>query len=359
VAAANPNTIVVVNSGSAVTMPWATSVRGIIEAWYPGQQYGNALAALLWGDVNFSGKLPVSFPQSLADVPANTAAQWPGTNGQVQYAEGIDVGYRWYDSQSKTPLFPFGYGLSYTAFSYANLTVGAPDSAGNVSVGFDVTNTGTRAGADVPQVYVGQPTGSGEPPKNLRGFQRVQLNPGQTQHVAVTLDARSFQTWTTGWATTGGTHQIYVGSSSRDIRLTGSVAITGTTAPVDLALGKPATASSVESSLFPAGNAVDGNPSTRWSSLFSDPQWIQVDLGSVQAIDRVHLVWEAAYASAYQIQTSTDGTTWTTVRSITGATGGDNNNTGLNGSGRFVRINGTARGTQWGYSLFSFEVYAS
>jgi beta-glucosidase len=359
VAAANPNTIVVVNSGSAVTMPWANSVRGIIEAWYPGQQYGSALAALLWGDANFSGKLPVSFPQSLADVPASTSAQWPGTNGQVQYSEGLDVGYRWYDAQGKTPLFPFGYGLSYTTFSYANLTVGAPDSAGNVSVGFDVTNTGSRAGAEVAQVYVGQPAGAGEPPKNLRGFQRVQLNPGQAQHVAVTLDARSFQTWTTAWATTGGAHQIYVGSSSRDVRLTGSVTVTGTTAPTDLALGKTATASSVESSLYPAADAVDGNPSTRWSSLFSDPQWIQVDLGSVQAIDRVHLVWEAAYASAYQIQTSTDGTTWTTVRSITGGTGGDNNNTGLNASGRFVRINGTARGTAYGYSLYSFEVYAS
>jgi beta-glucosidase len=357
VAAANPNTIVVVNSGSAVTMPWANSVRGIIEAWYPGQQYGNALAALVWGDVNFSGKLPVTFPQSLADVPASTSAQWPGTNGQVQYSEGLGVGYRWYDAQGKTPLFPFGYGLSYTTFSYANLTVGAPDSAGNVPVGFDVTNTGSRAGAEVAQVYVGQPASASEPPKNLRGFQRVQLNPGQTQHVAVTLDPRSFQTWTTAWATTGGTHQIYVGSSSRDIRLTGSVNITGTTAPPDVALGRPATASSTESSLYPAANAVDGNPSTRWSSQFTDPQWIQVDLGSVQTIDRVHLVWEAAYASAYQIQTSTDGTTWTTARSITGSTGGDNNNTGLNASGRYVRINGTARGTQWGYSLYSFEVY--
>jgi hypothetical protein len=137
------------------------------------------------------------------------------------------------------------------------------------------------------------------------------------------------------------------------------VTVTGTTPPADLAQGKPATASSAESSLYPASNAVDGNPSTRWSSQFSDPQWIQVDLGSVQSIGRVHLVWETAYASAYQIQTSTNGTTWTTVRSITGGTGGDNNNTGLNASGRYVRINGTARGTQWGYSLYTFEVFAT
>jgi beta-glucosidase len=133
--------VVVVNSGSAITMPWANSVKGIIENWYPGQTDGTAIAALLYGDVNFSGKLPVTFPQSLADVPASTPAQWPGQNGTVQYSEGLDVGYRWYDAQNKTPLFPFGYGLSYTSFGYSNLSVGAPDSSGNVAVGFDVTNT--------------------------------------------------------------------------------------------------------------------------------------------------------------------------------------------------------------------------
>jgi beta-glucosidase len=226
VAAANPNTVVVVNSGSAVTMPWANSVKGIIENWYPGQTDGTAIAALLYGDVNFSGKLPVTFPQSLADVPASTTAQWPGQNGTVQYSEGLDVGYRWYDAQNKTPMFPFGYGLSYTTFGYSNLTVGAPDSAGNVAVGFDVTNTGSRAGAEVAQVYVGQPSSAGEPPKNLRGFSRVSLNPGQTQHVTDTLGARSFQYWANNaWTSAAGTNQIYVGASSRDIRLTGQVTI--------------------------------------------------------------------------------------------------------------------------------------
>ncbi|MET9222612.1 glycoside hydrolase family 3 C-terminal domain-containing protein [Streptomyces sp. NPDC003300] len=225
VAAANPNTIVVVNSGSAIAMPWANSVRGIIENWYPGQEDGNAIARLLYGDVNFSGKLPVTFPASLADVPAHTPAQWPGQNNTVQYSEGINVGYRWYDSQNKTPAYPFGFGLSYTTFGYSGLTVGAPDANGNVAVGFDVTNTGTRAGAEVAQVYVGQPATTGEPPKNLRGFQRVSLNPGQSQHVTVTLDARSFQYWTTTWTNAAGTNAVYVGSSSRDIRLTGQTTI--------------------------------------------------------------------------------------------------------------------------------------
>ena len=226
VAAAQPNTIVVLNTGSAVTMPWASSVKGIIENWYPGQEDGTALAALLWGDVNFSGKLPVTFPNSLADVPASTPAQWPGQNGTVQYSEGLDVGYRWYDAQSKTPMFPFGFGLSYTTFGYANLTVGAPDANGNVAVGFDVTNTGSVAGTEVAQVYVGEPTSVGEPPKNLDGFQRVTLNPGQTQHVTLTLNARAFQYWnTTGWSNAAGVNQVYVGSSSRDVRLTGQVTI--------------------------------------------------------------------------------------------------------------------------------------
>ena len=129
VAAANPNTIVVVNSGSAVTMPWAE--LGHAASSRPGtraRSTATRIAALLFGDVNFSGKLPVTFPQSLADVPAHTAAQWPGQNGQVQYSEGLQVGYRWYDAQNKTPLFPFGFGLSYTTFAYANLTVSTPDS---------------------------------------------------------------------------------------------------------------------------------------------------------------------------------------------------------------------------------------
>jgi beta-glucosidase len=236
VAAAQPNTVVVVNSGSAVTMPWAGGVRGIVEAWYPGQEDGTAIGALLFGDTNFSGKLPVTFPQSLADVPAHTTAQWPGQNNQVQYSEGLQVGYRWYDAQNKTPLYPFGYGLSYTTFGYANLAVSTPDSAGRVAVGFDVTNTGTRAGSEVPQVYVGQPTGAGEPPKNLRGFTRVALNPGQTQHVTVTLDARGFQYWNNGWTNATGTHTISVGSSSRDVRLTGHVTIGQSTTPTVISL---------------------------------------------------------------------------------------------------------------------------
>ena len=225
VATANPNTIVVVNSGSAVTMPWANSVRGVVENWFPGQEDGAAIASLLFGDSNFSGKLPVTFPNSLNDVPAHTPAQWPGQNGTVQYSEGLAVGYRWYDSQGVAPMFPFGFGLSYTTYGYSNLTVSTPDSSGAVQVGFDVTNTGSRAGAEVAQVYVGQPATTGEPPNSLRGFTRVTLNAGQTQHVSVTLDARSFQYWNNGWTKATGANTIRVGGSSRSLPLSGSVTI--------------------------------------------------------------------------------------------------------------------------------------
>ncbi|HEY3608816.1 MAG TPA: glycoside hydrolase family 3 C-terminal domain-containing protein [Pseudonocardiaceae bacterium] len=284
VAAANPNTVVVVNSGSAVTMPWANSVKGIVENWYPGQTDGNSIAALLYGDVNFSGKLPVTFPQSLADVPASTQAQWPGQNGTVQYSEGVNVGYRWYDSQNKTPMFPFGFGLSYTNYAYSNLTVGTPDANGNVAVGFDVQNTGSRAGAEVAQVYVGQPSSAGEPPKNLRGFSRVSLNPGQTQHVGVTLDARSFQSWTNGaWVNSAGTNQIMVGASSRDIRLTGSVTIGG--APVGHVISFRAHANNM---IVTADNAGASPLIANRTAIGPWEQFDEIDLGNGNIALRAH-----------------------------------------------------------------------
>jgi beta-glucosidase len=221
VAAANPNTVVIVNSGSAVTMPWASRVRGIVEAWYPGQEYGHALAGLLFGDVNFSAKLPVTFPRSLADVPAASPARWPGG----RYSEGLAVGYRWYDAQAIEPLFPFGFGLSYTTFDYSGLELSRPRSDGSVAVTYTITNTGQRAGDEVAQVYVQQPASAGEPPRSLRGFARVPLAPGQSRRVTTVLSARSFQHWSGAWTTTPGSHRVLVGSSSRDLPLIGQVEI--------------------------------------------------------------------------------------------------------------------------------------
>ncbi|WP_433066081.1 glycoside hydrolase family 3 C-terminal domain-containing protein [Dactylosporangium sp. CS-033363] len=353
VAAANPNTVVVVNSGSAVTMPWLGSVKAVVEAWYPGQEDGNALAALLYGDANFTGKLPVTFPARLADVPANTAAQWPGQNGQVQYSEGLKVGYRWYDAQNVTPLFPFGHGLSYTTFAYANLTVGAPDTGGKVAVAFDVTNTGQRAGSEVPQVYVGQPAAAGEPPRNLRGFTKVSLAAGQTQRVTVTLDARSFQTWGTAWTTTAGTHQIAVGSSSRDLRLTGQVTI-GTTTPAETPLprtGWTVTASSTGGADVPA-RTIDGNTATRWSSgvPMANGQWLQADLGSAQTFDRLRMDSAGSandYARGYQILTSANGTTWSSPIATGTGTGAQITATFPAQTARYVRVVQTGTSTSW------------
>ncbi|MFI0720364.1 glycoside hydrolase family 3 C-terminal domain-containing protein [Streptomyces sp. NPDC021224] len=225
VAAANPNTIVVLNTGSAVTMPWLGQVKGVVEEWYAGQEVGNSLAALLFGDVNPSGKLPVTFPASLNDVPAHTAAQWPG-QGNVQYSEGLKVGYRWYDAQNIAPLFPFGFGLSYTSFSFSGLQVGALDGSGNATVSATVTNTGSRAGAEIAQLYVGDPASTGEPAKQLKGFSRVDLQPGASAKVTFTVSAHDLAYWNTSsssWTTAAGAYQIMVGDSSRNLPLTGTL----------------------------------------------------------------------------------------------------------------------------------------
>lgn len=223
----NPSTVVVLNTGSAVTMPWLNQVKGVIEAWYPGQDDGDEIAAVLFGDVNPSGKLPVTFPQSLAQVPASTAAQWPGTNGAVQYSEGILVGYRWYATRHITPLFPFGAGLSYTTFAFRHLAV-RPGPRGTYQVSADVTNTGSRAGADVAQLYVADPAATGEPSEQLKGFQRVMLWPGQTRPVSFTLNRSAFAWWDEqrgGWTVTPGSYGLMVGDSSVNLPLTAHVEV--------------------------------------------------------------------------------------------------------------------------------------
>ena len=232
VAAANPNTVVVLETGKPVLMPWLSSVKGVLEAWYPGQDEGDAIASVLFGDVNPSGKLPQTFPAAAADPPllAN-ANQYPGVTvpgdaigPHSRYTEGLEVGYRWYDDHGIQPLFPFGHGLSYTTFNYSNLRVTSAAAGGTAQVAFDVTNSGNRAGAEVAQLYVGAPAlnYAGEPLKQLRGYNRVVLAPGQTRHVALAVDSRAVSYWDSashGWRVETGCHPVLVGSSSRDIRL--------------------------------------------------------------------------------------------------------------------------------------------
>ena len=228
VAAANPRTIVVLNTGSAVAMPWLSSVAGVLEAWYPGQEDGTAIASILFGNSDPSGHLPVTFPASLAQVPASTTAQWPGTGGTVHYSEGVDVGYRWYQANHLTPLFPFGYGLSYTGFSFSNLKIGPLTAGGAATVSATVTNTGSRAGADVAQLYVHDPAASGQPPEQLDGFQRVYLQPGASQQVTFDLTQQNLRYWDTSsnsWATSTGSYGISVGDSSASLPLSGTLSV--------------------------------------------------------------------------------------------------------------------------------------
>jgi beta-glucosidase len=235
VAAANPRTVVVIDAGAPVAMPWLSRVAAVVDAWYPGESNGTALGAVLFGQVNPGGHLPVTFPASLAQVPASAPAQFPGANGKVLYSEGLGVGYRYYDAKNETPLFPFGYGLSYTRFSYRDVTVSpgqvrnavsgpGPTSCGCngqsrplVTVSATVTNTGRVAGSDVVQLYLGDPAAAGEPPRQLKAFRKVTLAPGQSQTVRFTLTGHDLSYWDDaagGWVVPTGRFQLYLGDSS-------------------------------------------------------------------------------------------------------------------------------------------------
>jgi beta-glucosidase len=229
VAAVNPRTIVVLNTGGATLMPWVDRVAGVVEAWYPGQENGNAIAAVLFGDVNPSGKLPMTFPRSDQQSPVATPERWPGVNGVARYDEGVQVGYRWYDAQGQDPLFAFGHGLSYTTFDYGRAQISdlhRYQGRGTVDVRVSVTNTGSTAGAEVAQLYLGFPSSAGEPPKQLKGFEKVELQPGQRTKVLFHLTRRDLSSWSTEqhrWVTSDGRYRVMIGSSSRDIRTTASL----------------------------------------------------------------------------------------------------------------------------------------
>ena len=216
----NPRTIVVLINGSPVTMEgWLEKVPAVVEAWYAGQEAGHAIAAVLFGDVNPSGKLPLTFPRKLSDSPAHVSDRtFPGGN-EVWYDEGIFVGYRHFDTRRIEPLFPFGHGLSYTKFAYENLMIDG------MKISLDVSNVGNRAGAEVVQLYVGDPVSSVQRPlKELKGFEKVYLEPGQKRTVTFTLTGEDLSFWDEGtrrWASEAGEFDILVGSSSRDIRLQG------------------------------------------------------------------------------------------------------------------------------------------
>jgi len=210
--------VVVMVSPGAVLTPWRADAQGIIAAFMPGQEYGNAVADLLFGTVEPSARLPLTFPAE-ENQWGFTEAQWPGIEDRSLYSEKLEVGYRYYDAHDLEPAFPFGHGLSYTSFTYSDL------EASQRGVRFTLTNSGARDGVEVPQLYLGFPDSAGEPPRQLKGFRSVRLTRGQSKQVNLPLDDRAVSIWDTNagaWAVQLGTFKVFVGSSSRDARLTGS-----------------------------------------------------------------------------------------------------------------------------------------
>jgi beta-glucosidase len=243
VAAANPHTVVVLETGSPATMPWADKVNGILEAWYGGSHGAQAMARVLFGEVNPSGKLPVTFPKSDADLPHRSVVKPPEqstTHGepdawkkiaaglppfQITYDEGLKVGYKWYDAEHKQVLFPFGFGLSYTTYSYSGLKV---THGKKVRVSFTVNNTGGREGAEIAEVYASLPESAGEPPKRLVGWSKVELNVGESKEVTVEIDPEYlsiFDVDKDAWQLVAGSYNFMVGGSSQMLPLKESISL--------------------------------------------------------------------------------------------------------------------------------------
>ena len=244
VAAANPNTIVVLETGNPVIMPWLSQVNAVLEAWFAGSSGDKALANILFGDVNPSGKLPITFPKSEADLPhpnitePDPAVQPHGPDAwrqtlegipafQIKYDEGLKVGYKWYDAEKQPVLFPFGFGLSYTSYEYSNLEAAA-DDGGGLRVSFMVKNAGSRRGTEIAQVYAALPSGTGEPPKRLVAWTKVTLQPGESKPVTVQVEPlflSVFDAQRHAWQKPGGSYTVLVGASSASLPLQKTVAL--------------------------------------------------------------------------------------------------------------------------------------
>jgi beta-glucosidase len=238
VAAANPNTIVVLVTGNPIAMPWLPQVNAVLQAWFAGNRGADAVANILFGDINPSGKLPITFPKSEADLAHKIFPEPPGTQPadndpdawkkrldglpafQAHYDEGLKVGYKWFDAEKKPVLFAFGHGLSYTTYAYSDLK--ASMRAGEATVSFTVRNTGRRAGSEIAQVYVGMPASAGEPPKRLVGWTKVKLDPGEAQNVTITVEPlflSVFDSKLHRWQLPAGDYTFLVGGSSDNLPL--------------------------------------------------------------------------------------------------------------------------------------------
>ena len=477
-ASVNPNLVVVLYSGGVCGIDRSIgNIKGLIQAFYPGQESGNALADVLFGDYNPGGKLPVTWPKTDAQLPA-----WDDN-----FNDDDGCGYRWFDKQKLVPEFPFGFGLSYTTFSYSNMKVSAAtvQPGEPVTVSVDVTNAGLMEGDDIVELYVTDLQSSVPmPDKQLKGFKRVHLAIGETATVTFTLTADElyyFSEADNSFEIEPGEFRLKVGGSSDNLPLeasfvvadgarkpdllitnirtvprypvkgdtvlflatvknqgagavasgtpikvsfqvdgnevawadttmsallpgsmallcanrgpsglnswkadtTGSFVIRAVVDPANtidecvesndtasaslevvprppqnLALRRPVTVSSIEGTGYEGARAVDGNMGSRWSSGFSDPQTITVDLGAEYMIDRVILRWEAAYGKEYTIQLSDNNQLWSIASYEQNGDGG-NDTIAIGKTGRYVKLFGIKRATQWGYSLYELEVYGS
>lgn len=377
VAAANPRTIVILNNGTPVAMPWLGSVPALVESWFPGQEGGTALAQILFGDVNPSGHLPTTLGARREDYP--DYPNFGGDGRTVRYEEGIFVGYRGFDKKKIAPLYPFGYGLSYTNFRIDNLKLSAPTLAANrtITANVRVTNTGKKAGAQVVQLYVRDPNPKVEKAvRELKGFSKVFLQPGQSQTVSLPLSPRDFawcDTTAKGWRVDAGHYFVEVGDSSRNLTQKVALPVAAWFQPIpfmneqtaippvetapDLALHKRAFASSINGEHQP-NRAFDNDIKTRWQAGGGDGQWLAVDLGAPQKIGRVFLNWETAGANAYRIEVSDDGQNWREVYSTDKSEGSEEDVTFAPVTARYARMFGVQRSTNFGFSLFDFEVRA-
>jgi beta-glucosidase len=236
IVAANPRTVVVLEGTMVEMDSWIKKVPALLQVWYLGMEGGNALAEVLFGDVNPSGKLPATFPKKLDDSPAHAfgVSGYPGTNCTVTYHEGLLVGYRWFDTKKIEPQFPFGFGLSYTTFEYSKLNIVSGQKPGDplATVTFELANTGARSGAEVAQIYVQELNPPVlRPAKELKGFKKLVLQPGEKLTVTIPLDAVAFAHYDVeqkAWVADSGAYKIFVGSSSRDLRLSGEFTLTQT-----------------------------------------------------------------------------------------------------------------------------------
>jgi beta-glucosidase len=220
----NPNAIIVLNSGSPVNIPWVNKAKSILQSWYAGQEYGDALFEILTGLVNPSGKLPTTFPKRIEDTPAYSC--YPGENLQMSYDEKLLIGYKWYDRKKIEPLFHFGHGLSYTNFEYSNLRI-SNSHQNDFICSFDIENIGDVSGFEISQCYISfMNSNEDEPIKKLQGFDKTYINSGEIKKIEICLDSKSFSTWDIKnhqWKIKKGVFNILIGSSSNDIKLKDSI----------------------------------------------------------------------------------------------------------------------------------------